>query len=256
MAITFLDAVNELLTELNEVNLTSATFGSAKNIQAHAKSMINRAYFDVCTEHYRWPFLAAANSSEPFLGNTYIETVAGTRWYLLNPSRSDKDDDYAFVDWDRFYLTTQGVDGESAPYKNNRLKYVDIDYWMRYFRAGEDADLTSTDPQYGRPLRVIRNPDNMRFGLSPVPDQVYRIYFFAYNQPVKLVNYDEEFLVPDSFVNVVIARARYYAWQLKENAQQAQLAIDDYKKGIRRMREILIEDQPDFISDDRIRFVY
>jgi len=256
MATTYIEVVNEILTELNEVNLTDVTFPSAVNIQNHVKALVNRAYFDICTEHYRWPFLAENTSSEPFLGNTYIETVAGQRWYLLNPDRTDKDDDYAFVDWDRFYLTTMGVDGESVPYKNNRLKYIDIDYWMKHFRAREDDDLSSENPQYGRPLRTLRNPDNIRFGLSPIPDQVYRIYFYAYKQPTKLELATDEFVIPDKFISTLIARARYYAWQIKENPQQASLAIEDYKKGIRRMREVLIEDQPDFISDDRIRFLY
>ena len=59
---TFLTLTNELLREMNEVALTSATFGSAIGIQQHAKDLINRSYLDIVTEETKWPFLATAES--------------------------------------------------------------------------------------------------------------------------------------------------------------------------------------------------
>lgn len=250
--ITFLDMTNEILVELNEVLLTSITFGNATNIQKAIQNFINKAYFEICTAHYGWPFLALTNSQEPFFGNTYVETVAGTRWYLLNPNRRTQDDDYSYVSWDRFYATTKGVSGEVAPYSSNRLRFVDHDFWMRYFKDGDDADLNSSTFTGGVPRFVIRNPDNIRFGLSPVPDKVYRIYFYAYSQPQKMTVYSDYLPIPDRYIPVVLARARYYAWQYKENYQQAGFAADDYKKGLRQMREELVESPPDFFSDDRM----
>ena len=41
--ITFLDMTNEILVELNEVLLTSVTFGSATNIQKAIQNFINKS---------------------------------------------------------------------------------------------------------------------------------------------------------------------------------------------------------------------
>ena len=85
MAETYLNLSNELLRELNEVSLTSSTFSSAIGIQAHVKDSINRAYLDIVNEEPQWPFLASnlSGTTAPLYGNVSVETVAGTRWYLL-----------------------------------------------------------------------------------------------------------------------------------------------------------------------------
>ena len=43
MATTYLQLSNELLRELNEVELTSATFSDSVGIQTHIKDIINRS---------------------------------------------------------------------------------------------------------------------------------------------------------------------------------------------------------------------
>ena len=123
---TYLNLSNELLRELNEVALTSSTFSSAIGIQAHVKDSINRAYLDIVNEEPQWPFLATAltGATDPMYGNTYIETVAGTRWYLLKSSSSSLTTDYGAIDWDNFLLTTVGVSGESAPYTVKNLRFT------------------------------------------------------------------------------------------------------------------------------------
>jgi len=42
MATTYLELTNELLRELNEVALTSTTFGAALGVQQHVKDSVNR----------------------------------------------------------------------------------------------------------------------------------------------------------------------------------------------------------------------
>ena len=81
MATTYLQIFNEILREVNEVELTSATFSSSVGVQTHVKDIVNRAYLDIVNEEPQWPFLSTAESgaTDPMYGNTYIETVAGTR---------------------------------------------------------------------------------------------------------------------------------------------------------------------------------
>ena len=187
MATTYLQLTNELLRELNEVVLTSSNFSAAIGIQAHAKDCVNRAYDDIVMAEPQWGFLATGESgaTDPFYGNVYVETVAGTRWYELKAASSSVTTDYGAIDWDNFYLTTIGVSGESAPYTSQNLKFITSADWVRYKREAENAD-DSDSQNYGEPTHVIRSPDARKFGVSPIPDKVYRVWFFAWDAPIQI----------------------------------------------------------------------
>ena len=256
MATTYLDLTNELLRELNEVPLESGSFSTAIGVQAHVKDSLNKAYFDIINQEPQWPFLAAGESGEvdPMYGNVYVETVAGQRYYELKASSDSILNDYGSVDWDNFYITTVGVAGETAPYAGNNLRFTTTQEWKSFRRIGENLDDADTQ-SYGEPDRVIRSPDARKFGLSPIPDKVYRVWFYAYNLPTKLTSFGDEIVFPEMYSTVLLARARYYIWQFKDNPQAAAFALDDYKKGLDSMRSNLIEPTPFYMTDDRMRFV-
>jgi len=256
MATTFLDLTNELLRELNEVTLTSSTFSDAVGVQQHVKDSLNRAYFDIINEEPQWPFLSVSDSggTDPMYGNVYLETVAGTRWYELKPASSSITTDYGAVDWDHFYLTTVGVSGETAPYDDGNLRFMTLENWKDFRQTSENLDDADTQ-SYGKPNAMIRSPDGRKFGLSPIPDKVYRVWYFAWNLPTRLSAHGDVIVFPDVYATVLMARARYYIWQFKDNPQAAAFAQDDYKKGLRSMRSNLMSPAPMYISDDRMRFV-
>jgi len=255
MATTFLTLTNDVLRELNEIELTSATFASAKGIQNFVKNSINKSINDIANEEPQLPFFAVAASGEtdPFYGNVTVPSVAGTRWYLLKSGSSSITTDYASIDWDDFYLTTIGVSGETAPYTSRGLTFITLDDWTRYLRDSENDDDADTQ-QYGEPKYIIRSPDHRKFGLSPIPDKVYNVHFYAYAAPTALSAYSDEIVLPDQYSNVITAKARYYVWQFKESPQQAAFAMDDYKKSMKQMKSNLINPSPMYISDDRTYF--
>ena len=256
MATTYLQLTNEILREMNEVELTATNFGSSTGIQSHVKDAVNRAYFDIVNEEPQWPFLSTGESgtTDPMYGNVYVETVAGTRWYELKPASSSIVDDYGYIDWDNFLLTTVGVSGEAAPYTIRNLRFTSIEEWKDYFRIGQNQDDADTQ-QYGAPDRVIRSPDSRNFGLSPIPDKVYRVWFYAYNQPTELSAHSDAIVFADTYRSVLIARTRYYVYQFKENPQMSAFSLEDYKRGLRLMKLHLMEPTPGYFKDDRMRFV-
>ena len=256
MAETFLNLSNELLRELNEVSLTSTTFSSAIGVQAHVKDSVNRAYLDIVNEEPQWPFLATglSGATDPMYGNVYVETVAGTRWYLLKSDSSSLTTDYSYIDWDNFLLTTVGVSGESAPHTIRNLRFTTTEEWKDYFRISQNKD-DSDSQNYGVPSRVIKSPDNRKFGLSPIPDKVYRIWFYAYDLPTELSAHGDQIVFPNIYKPVLLARARYYVHQFKENPQASAFALDDYRRGLKLMKLHLLEPTPGYFKDDRIRFV-
>jgi len=256
MAETFLNLSNELLRELNEVSLSSSTFSSAIGVQAHVKDAVNRAYLDIVNEEPQWPFLATglSGATDPMYGNVYVETVAGTRWYLLKTSSSSLTTDYGYIDWGNFLLTTVGVSGESAPHTIRNLRFTTTEEWKDFFRISQNKDDSDTQ-NYGVPSRVIKSPDNRKFGLSPIPDKVYRIWFYAYDLPTELSAHGDQIVFPNIYKPVLLARARYYVHQFKENPQASAFALEDYRRGLKLMKLHLLEPTPGYFKDDRIRFV-
>lgn len=252
MAKTYLSIVNDLLVEINEPELTSVA--SAVGVQKQVSKCVNRAYFDIVDAVDNWAWLATNTPQNEYYGNTFIETVAGTRWYLLKAGSTSVDTDYDAVDWDRFTSTTEGVTGKTAPHTINKLSFITLDVWRNTYARNEELDKSSSSPAYGVPLRVIRSSDGRRFGLSPIPDDVYRIYFNAYNRPSELSNDTDEVLFPEQYKPVLLARARYYIYQFKDNIAQSQLALDEYKKGLQQMSDKLNSPQPKYMSD--VRFTY
>ena len=255
MATTYLDLSNEVLRELNEVVLTSGSFASATGIQGFVKDAINKSLFDVANAEPQLPFFSAgvSGSTDPFYGNVTVATVAGQRWYTLKASSSSITTDYAAVDWDDFYITTINVSGESAPYTSTGLKYITLTDWKRYYRDAENADDANTQ-SYGEPKYVYKSPDHRKFGLSPIPDKVYNVHFYAFEKPTALSAYNDTIPMPEQYSNVLTARTRYYVHQFKENIQQAAMALDDYRKALRHMKSNLINPQPKYMTDDRRYF--
>ena len=255
MATTFLTLTNDVLRELNEIELTSSTFASAKGIQSFVKDAVNKSLKDVANEEPQLPFFAVAASggTDPFYGNVTVETTAGTRWYLLKSGSSSITTDYSSVDWDDFYVTTINVSGESTPYVSKGLEFLTLEDWNRYLRDSENAD-DADSQNYGEPKYVLRSPDHRKFGLSPIPDKTYNVHFYAYNAPTALSAFSDEMVLPDQYSNVITSRTRYYVWQFKESPQQAAFALDDYKKGMRQMKSNLINPAPKYVGDDRRYF--
>ena len=257
MATTYLDLSNEVLRELNEVVLTSGSFASATGIQGFVKDAINKSLFDIANAEPQLPFFSAGVSggTDPFYGNVTVATVAGQRWYTLKSDSSSITTDYSSVDWDDFYITTINVSGESEPYVSQGLKFLTLADWKQYHRDAENADdAKGSDAAHGEPKYVFKSPDHRKFGLSPIPDKVYNVHFYAFSKPTALSAFNDEIPMPEQYSNVVTARTRYYVHQFKENIQQAAMAQDDYKKALRAMKSNLINPQPKYMTDDRRYF--
>ena len=89
MSTTYLALTNDLLRRINEVQLTTANFATAKNVQAIAKDAINNSIREILQDGHQFPFLKTAQS----------QTLAsGTATY-------DFPTDMASVDWDTFYVS-------------------------------------------------------------------------------------------------------------------------------------------------------
>jgi len=118
-----------------------------------------------------------------------------------------------------------------------RLKYLTYEEWNDSFREKDSA--ASTD-KLGEP-EYVYTTYNDEVGLSPIPDtDNLSIKFDYYITHTDLSGATDTSIIPTRFESVIIARARYYAFMLRSDLQNAQFANKEYQDGVKRMRVELI----------------
>lgn len=223
MAKTYLDIVNIVLQDANEVQLTEGSFLSSRGLQSFTKEAVNRALMDIATSSVEWNWLKTGTAAAP---NT-VPTVDGTQWYNFK-TVSMPDTPYSSIDFDTFFLD-DGVD------KYKTLERLSYDEWNRRFRKEDE----NPDNVGGSPKYVIETNDNNLFGLSPIPDDTYTVTFRSWEDANTLVNALDTLPFPDRYFNTLVARSRYYLWTFKENDFQVSVANGEFSVGLSRMKEQL-----------------
>lgn len=226
MAKTYLEIVNEVLLDTNEVPLTAVTFANARGFQAFVKGAVNRALMDIVNESDEWPWLANATLDSNLSQHTNeIYTERRKAVYEF-------EEEHSAVDWDSFLIE------DLKEKKTYPLQSIQLEVWKR-FRAG-DATLNREEDVLDRPTFIIRTTDHSGFQVSDIPDKAYRITYTSWKAPSLLTAYDDTLPFADRFYNVLVLRAAYYAWRFRENLQQAGQTRGDYGRELANMKRILI----------------
>lgn len=245
MAQTYLQLCNRVLRRLNEVTLTSSSFGTAVGFQATVQDSINDALNDIYDAELNWPFLWAATTQTT---SPYVQT------YTLPTT-------YTEIDWNSFFrqnnLTAQ------VPITALKLSFISYQDWQDNYKADESmiidywnnlANPTATG-QGGTPDKVFQYQDKLHFGLSTVPDNPvgtnYSIYYEYYFKPTDLVNATDNTVIPDQWSKVLIDGAMYYATMFRDNPEESQLWQQKFMTGVVTMRTRLINKQ-DYMRSDQV----
>jgi hypothetical protein len=222
--VAYVTLVNELLRRLNEVQLDSAgaDFSSARNVQALAKDAINNSIREILQYNQEWPFTLT----------TYTETmVVGTGVYSL-PANASK------VDWDTFYLKRL----TSADNQPKKLQVVTYNDYLRTYRPQEDTGGTDA---YTVP-EVVYQTQDLKFGVTPIPDAAYEIEYRYWSFPDDLTLYTDVCIIPDRFKHVIIDGAMMYMMRFRSNDQQGEIHRAKFVKGLEDMRSLLL-DSPQYL---------
>ena len=227
MAITYLDVVNTVLRDTNEVPLTAQNFVLARGFHAFVKEAVNRALLDIVNYTDEWPWLAVV-SMDPCLSPyaTIIQTQRRQAIYEIPAELME-------IDWDSCFLTDQSGK-DTWP-----VNVISYNQWQEMLT--DDVLANRPDATLGKPTVIYRLHDGKHLGLSPVPDRDYQVQVVAWKAPTFLTNPADTLPFPDRFYNVLVSRARYYAWLFRENIQMASAASGDYTDGVKRMKQILIK---------------
>ena len=208
-----------MLRDLNEVELTSSTFSTSRGIQTAVKDYVNRAIDDIINADTEWPFTVVSKS---------FTTGVGTRLYTRSEIGATNT---KTVDYDSFTFL------EASDTKETKLDYISHSEYLDNYH---ERDTDPTGNSRAIPEFVYENPDQS-IGLSPVPDKAtYTIKYFYYATHTALSASTDTSLIPTRFETVIAERAKYYAFTLRGEVQNAQLAQMQFEKSIKRMRVELI----------------
>lgn len=230
---TFLDLTNRVLRRLNEVELTSGDFTSARGIQAAAKDGINSAVFDLNRQQFTWPFNAAEELTTLVIGQTEYS----------NPNNLKT------MEWDSFRI----VKDDTTATESTCLDFIDRDVWYKRLR-NEDVDNAATGLE--KP-RFVFPSHGTGFGVTPAPDKTYRLSFRYFLHPVELVAATDQITgnttYPTALIPTIIEGAMYHLYMFKDNPESAQFASRNFEMGVADLKSQYIN-QYHSIRDTRVQF--
>ena len=229
MATSFLDLTNKLLRRLNEVELTSSTFASARNIQASAKDFIIDAVDEIMAREHEWPFNSGTGSETCVVGQELYSFDTGT----------------TTVDWESFRIEKDDTLGVNT----TPLTFINKDTWYKRQRKFDD-DSESTGL---RVPRYVFATNSGGFGVSPSPDQTYEILYDRFTEPTRMSTYTDTTTIPSRFDYVIVAVALKHFNMHKDNAEQTQLTDQQAERAIAQMRAMLMNKQ-DHMEDTRTNY--
>ena len=215
MAYNFLGLVNDVNKRVNEVQLTSSNFDTAKGFYDLGKDAVNSAIRYINESEYEWPF----NHSEKEQTLT-----AGTTRYAF-PT------DAKLIDFESFRIKENATLGNDT----KKLALITYDeYLEKYVDQEYAASQTRALPRF-----VFHGPD-LKYGLIEPPDKAYVLVFDYYVFQADLSAHGDTMVIPDRFKHVVVDAAMFHAYMFRGNTQDAVVVKERADEGIKAMRSMLI----------------
>jgi hypothetical protein len=217
---TFVALTNELLVRLNEVTLatTGDGFASVRSVQALAKQAINNSIRNILQTGQEWPFLKTTQTQT---------LVAGTRQY-------DFPADYSSADLDTFYI-------KKLTSVDNTPMHLPVITFAEYTQTYRHFDDTGNQSGISTPTLVYQTNEE-KFGVTPIPDNVYEVEYVYYKFPAELSAFDDTAIIPDRFKHVLIDGAMMYMMRFRSNEQSAAMHQKNFEDGIKMMRRVVMDE--------------
>ncbi len=217
MATTYIDIVNVVLRDINEVPLTTGNFDSARGLQAFVKESVNRSLIDIVNYNDEWPWLSNTAIDATSSPHTHsFTTIADQVQYAIDAAAP-------IIDYDTIRLKDPAAQNPIV------LEHTTYDQVVSAITDGTRI-----------PHTFYVTADNGFIGLYPTPDKAYTVSYVSWKNPLLLSAQTDTIPFDERFYNVLVSRARYYAWQFRGNAQLASIALDEYTREIERMFKILL----------------
>lgn len=228
---TYLELVNEVLTQLNEVNLTESNFASARGIHASAKNGVRYAVKKINSQKFEWPFNATS-------GTQSLTPGQGTYSWPA---------DYKRVDWNSIFVNPP-ASGSAENTRVAQLEHITSEEYYHWYKANDDSE---TNAQ-GVPARVYEQHTG-GFGVQPIPDFDYEVTFKYWKKPDDISAYSDEVTIPSEYDYVIILGALSHMKMFKDDLEAFQIADKLFQDGIKDMVGIFLANT-DHMRDTRVGF--
>ena len=149
-------------------------------------------------------------------------------------------------------VTTTNLDIDYVRISRNirpkRLPFVSYDDWVNRF---SERDLTNLSSVYAEPEFVYKTQSG-KLGLTPIPDKSdYRITFEYWKEHTELSAHGDEPDLDDRYADLIVSRASYYTYNLRSDPEHANIANQEYKAGLKKIKNDLII-KPEYVRDLRV----
>ena len=215
---TYVTLVNQLLRRINEVALDTAGdgFTTVKGVQALAKDSINNSIRRILQDGHEFPFLKT----------TYTHTLTALQKEYSFQS------DFSTVDWDSFFLKVHST----ANNEPALLKPISYEEYLQNYRVTDETNTTGAAPQ------IVYQTYEGKFGISPPPNTDYQVEYVYFVYPNDLTAYTDTAIIPSRFDHIIVDGAMMYMMRFRSNDSQAQIHQANFEKGIKAMRNLLMDD--------------
>jgi hypothetical protein len=223
----FLQLVNDICNRVNETELTSANFATAKGFYSTAKNAVNSSIRMINQNEFQWPFNYVESEDILTAGTMRYETPVNVKAVDYNTFRVKRDDTFG-----------------------NRTEMLrEMDYEEFLNRYADDEYNTSDTSIRGVPQRIVRAPGSM-FLVYPAPKEDYTIIYEYYSLPVDLNLYSDVPTTPDSFRHIIEDGAMHYINSFRNDNESAQISLGKFGTGVKSMRSIYIN-RTEYVRDTR-----
>jgi hypothetical protein len=230
MAYNFLGLVNDVNRRLNEVELTSATFGGAIGFYAQIKDAVNSSINTINHQEFQWPFNHVTEE---------VVLTPGVNRYSVPLAAKT-------VDFDSFRIKRDNT-------LNVESKKLSILSYEEYLEKFVDDEYNQSNTSIRALPRYIFKTQNNGYGVHPVPDKEYTLVYEYFALRSQLVAHSDVPVIPEMFRHVIVNGAMNHAYMFRGDNESAQLSLQQFNQGLKDMRSIYIN-RYDYIRDTRVAF--
>jgi hypothetical protein len=267
MAESYLSLTNKVLARLNEVQLTSTSFATARGIQVQAQNAVNESIRYINQKEFQYPFNHSTKTETLVPGTVRYSIPTTAKTVDYNTFRLVKDSDLGssggrlyvlnYNDYINSYITqedeitTTTLDGALTDSATTvtvaSTTGFDSSTFTGATRGANDTTASAHDSatqvaqfeQGGVPQYVARTPDN-NFLLYPFPTKGFTLKYDFFSFPTDMSASTDTTTIPDRFAAVIIDGATAFVYQYRGETNQYQLNFARFEQGIKNMQTLLV----------------
>lgn len=229
MAYNYLALTNDIQRRLNEVELTTSTFTTARGQHALSKDSVNSSVRHINQAQYEWPWNHVEGSEVMSAGVVRYSYPYDAKTINFDSFRIKRDDDL-------------GV-------STTKLKVLDYEEYLDKY---VDHEYNSSTSKRGIPAYVVRSPSR-EILFVPSPDKDYEVVYEYYSSSFDLQKAEDIPSIPEQYRHVIVDGAMYYAYLFRGDIQAASASLAKFEEGIKDMRSLNIN-RTEYLRDTRVRY--